>query len=564
MNEFIRNLKVKKKMNLYGWCMIALVSLLGLISILTSIFMNMQTEEITQNWVPSLTYALQLDTLTSNYRLQQYGHISTTDSTLKASYEENMYAIDEEIAVTRDKMESYFTDDEEWAYLADIDEKWATYKSQAEDVILLSRSGKEAEAGDHMTKDIKDTYDAFGESFDKLVAFEQSNNNRSANRATILYKIVLVVVIFFIFFSFLVVFYLSKILTKLITDPLKKVKDALSKLQKEGDLNFSLEYDSKDEFGELVSQINAFVNTLVSIIKDSNELMSQMALGNFHIQSRIREMYIGDFEQLLLSMRGIKQKLGTTLAGISESANEVNVASGQLAAEAQSLADGSTQQASAVEEILATIEEVQQQSVVSVDQSNEASKRANQVKEQAEISNQQMNDMVNEMNLISDTSKEISTIIDAIEDIASQTNLLSLNASIEAARAGEAGKGFAVVADEIGKLALQCSKSANTTRELISTAISQTEKGNQIALTTAEALSTVSDGIQQIAEQITLVKSNCERQNTSLDEIDHGIESIATIIGTNSASAQETSATSEELAAHAETLNGLLNEFQFD
>lgn len=564
MNERIKNMKVKMKMNLYGWCMIALILLLGLVSIFASIFMNMQTNAITQNWVPTLTYALQLDTLTSNYRLQQYGHISTTDFDLKTSYEEQMYALDEEITAVRDKMESYFTEEEEWTYLADIDEKWAAYKSQAEEVIILSRTGKEDEAGEHMTQDIKATYDAFGESFDQLVAFEQMNTQRSENNSAILFNIVLIVVIAFVILSILVVLYLSKLMTKLITAPLEKISAALYQLQKKGDLNFSLEYDSKDEFGALTNNINEFVQTLVAIIKDSNELMSQMALGNFHINSKIRELYIGDFENLLLSMRGIKQKLGSTLSGISESATEVNTASAQMAGEAQNLASGATQQASAIEEILATIEEVQQQSLVSVNQSLDAGKRAEEVKEQAQISNEQMNGMVAEMNRITDTSKEISTIIDAIEDIASQTNLLSLNASIEAARAGEAGKGFAVVADEIGKLALQCSKSANTTRDLISTSISQTQKGNEIALTTAEALATVSEGIRQIVEQINLVKSNCERQNTSLEEIDHGIESIAAIVETNSASAQEASATSEELAAHAETLDALLDEFQFD
>lgn len=564
MKERIKNLKVKMKMNLYGWIMIALIILLGIIATLASVFMNMQTKDITGNWLPCLSLTRQIDTLTSDYRIKQYGHISATDPAMKDAYEADLLAVEEEITATREELKSYFTDDAEWALMDIIEEKWASYKTHSEAILQLSRNGEEAEAAMHMVGDIKTVYDEFGDSFDELIAFEQLNTSKSTQNSTTLFNLVLIVVAFFIIVSIIIVILMSKMFTELITDPLQRVSGALLKLQKKGDLNFSLEYESKDEFGNLVCEINDFVTSLIAILKDENYLMAEMAKGNFNINSQIRELYIGDFEQVLLSMRGIKQKLGTALSGISESSHQVNLASAQLADEAQSLADGSTQQASAVEEILATIEEVQQQSLVSVNQSVDASKRADHVKEQAEMSTQQMNDMVAEMNLIANTSKEISTIIDAIENIASQTNLLSLNASIEAARAGESGKGFAVVADEIGKLALQCSKSASNTRDLISTAIQQTEKGNQIAVDTAEALSIVSDGIQQISEQIEQVKSNCERQNVSLVEIDHGMESIASIVETNASSAEETSATSEELAAHAETLNALLSEFQFE
>lgn len=563
MKERIKNMKVKAKMTAYGGIMIALIAVFGIISTMASVFMNMQTKDITQNWVPTLTIALQLDTLTSDYRLQQYGHTSTTDADLKTAYETRMWEIDAEIDEKIQEMESYFVMEEETALMEEIVEKWALYKQASEEIILMSRSGQEEEAGVLMVGDMKTVYDDFGASFDELVAFEQNQTTISSNNATILFNIVLVVVIAFIVISIVVVIFLSGILTRLITEPLKKVQVALFKLYKEGDLNFTLEYDSKDEFGELVNNINDFVHSLIAIIKDENALMAEMAKGNFDITSNASELYIGDFEQILLSLRDIKLKLGHALAGISAGASQVNVASDQMAMEAQSLADGATQQASAVQEILATIEEVQEQSVESAKQAVDASRRADDVKTQAERSTSHMNDMVAEMSLITETSKEISSIIDAIEDIASQTNLLSLNASIEAARAGEAGKGFAVVADEIGKLALQCSKSANTTRDLIETSIQQTNKGNQIAVDTAEALKVVSEGIREIAEQVDVVRENCELQHTSLEEIDRGMEAISSIVESNSASAEESSATSEELSAHAETLNGLLSEFQF-
>ncbi len=563
MKERFKNMKVNAKMKTYGGIMITLIILLGVISAAASIFMNTKTKDITENWMPTLTLSLQLDTLASDYRLQQYGHISTQDAALKAAYEQRMEEINQEILAKKLEMESYFVMEEERALIVKIDEKWQLYQEASKEVIDMSLKGKEKEAGIHMVGDMKDIYDDFGNSFDELVAFEQSQTNSSANSANVLFYIVLVVVAFFIVSSIIIVIIISNTLTRLITGPLKKVQIALLKLYKEGDLDFSLEYESKDEFGELVDEINNFVHSLIAIIKDESELMEEMAKGNFDVNSNARELYIGDFESIIIALRDIKLKLGHALAGISAGAEQVDIASNQMATEAQNLADGATQQASAVQEILATIEEVEEQSVESAQQAIDASKRAEDVKTQAERSTNRMNDMVTEMNLITETSIKISTIIDAIEDIASQTNLLSLNASIEAARAGEAGKGFAVVADEIGKLALQCSKSANITRDLIETAIQQTNKGNQIAVDTSEALKVVADGICEIAEQVEAVRENCERQHTSLEEIDHGMEAISSIVETNSASAEESAATSEELSAHADTLNGLLSEFKF-
>lgn len=563
LEQKIKDMAVKKKMTFYGVIMVAVVILLGVISGAASILMNMQTEAITECWMPSLTYAKELDTLTSDYRIKQYAHLTAATEEEMIRYEAEIKELENQIAETSTKMETYLVNEEEFVMLADIREKWAQYKEASAEIIVMSRNGETKEASAHMVGDIKDIYDDFGLTFDEFVDYEQEHADISAGKAETLFVLVLAAIGLFIIFSIVVVVRISKIMTKLITEPLEKVQNAMRKLYKEGDLNFTLEYDAKDEFGHLVKEINTFVTSLVTIIKDEARLMAEMAKGNFNVNSEVRELYIGDFEQILLSMRGIKIKLGTALSGITDSVVQVDTAAGQMAAEAQSLAEGATQQASAVEEIVATIESVQNESVISTEEAVKASKYAKEAKEKTENSNQQMHAMVDEMNRITDTSKEISSIIGAIEDIASQTNLLSLNASIEAARAGEAGRGFAVVADEIGKLALQCSKSANTTRELIETAISQTEKGNAIATSTADALYEVSEKVIQITEIADQVKENCEHQTLVLQEVDRAMEEISGIVETNSASAEESSAASEELAAHAESLKALLADFQF-
>ena len=165
------------------------------------------------------------------------------------------------------------------------------------------------------------------------------------------------------------------------------------------------------------------------------------------------------------------------------------------------------------------------------------------------------------MNQINQTSSEVANIISEIEDIASQTNLLSLNASIEAARAGEAGKGFAVVADQIGKLASDSASSAANTRQLIENSLREIEIGNEITEKTTKSILTVIEGIQSLAESTRDISDQSMTQAEAMKQLENGIEQIAEVIQSNSAAAQETSATSEELSAQSDSLKELIGQF---
>lgn len=563
LKESMRNMKVKKKLVVFGSIMGALVVILGVFSAVSSILMNRQLKDITDNWVPTLVAAKELDTLTSDFRLQQYGHITSVTDEDMNRYETALVEIDAQVTAKSKEMETFFVMDEEVEYLRVIRERWAQYLELSTQIMQMSRNGQKAEAGELMVGEAFDVYDNFGAVFDELVEFEQMHTDDSEASAEMMFTVIIIAIICVILIAAIIVLRLSSIMTVLITEPLAKVKASMDKMYKEGNLNFELEYNAKDEFGELVSGINQFVKSLVTILKDEGYLMSEMAKGNFNVTSKATDAYIGDFQQVLNAMRGIKLKLGNALAGIADSAKQVNLASDQLASESQSLADGATQQAAAVEDILETIEKTEQESIASAEQAVSVSKYADDVMDKAQKSNEQMKAMVDEMNLLNETSKKISSIIDAIEDIASQTNLLSLNASIEAARAGEAGRGFAVVAGEIGKLAMQCSESASNTRDLIGAAISQTQRGDAIASETAEALFAVSEGITQIAELSENVKSSSQNQAAALRKVSARMEKIAEIVESNSASAEESSAASEELAAHSMNLTDMLSEFQF-
>ena len=261
-------------------------------------------------------------------------------------------------------------------------------------------------------------------------------------------------------------------------------------------------------------------------------------------------------------LRELNHNLSESLKQINEGSEQVALGANQLAESAQSLAEGSTEQAGAVEELTATVENVtglaQENAVVG----EQAFTKTKEAVAQAETGQESMGELVTAMDNISKGSLEIQNIIQVIEDIASQTNLLSLNASIEAARAGEAGRGFAVVADQIGKLATDSANSAVETRTLIEKSINEVSHGTAITQKTVEILEKIIANMKNIMEASKGSFEASHTQANMLNEIQGGIEQIAQVVQNNSAVAQECSATSEELSAQSDTLKTSVGRFE--
>ncbi len=354
---------------------------------------------------------------------------------------------------------------------------------------------------------------------------------------------------------------IEKIIIKLLMVPIEQLENAAYKLQA-GELDIDIPYESEDELGTLASSFRVSCDRLHEIVKDAGYLLTEMANGNFNISTSIEEKYVGEFNTIIMSMRQLNRQMDATLRSINESSDQVAIGSSQLAESAQSLAEGATDQAGAIEELTATIENV---SNIAENTANEAEGAANMAREaaaNAENSRSDLFALTDAMKRINETSREIQNIIADIEDIASQTNLLSLNASIEAARAGEAGRGFAVVADQIGKLAEDSAKSAVNTRELIEKALVEIEDGNAITEKTVEALNGILESMKMFAEAAGNSNEVSRNQARMLQEIEKAIEQISEVVQSNSASAEETSATSEELSAQSETLKELVAQFK--
>ncbi|MDO5403742.1 MAG: methyl-accepting chemotaxis protein [Eubacteriales bacterium] len=331
----------------------------------------------------------------------------------------------------------------------------------------------------------------------------------------------------------------------------------------EGDLTSEFpEVESKDEIAQMRGEAYVMAERLQQIIADVENIMSEMAEGNFAVNTEIEEKYTGDFNPLLMTIRKMNRAMSTTLKEVEEAARQVEAGANNMAEGAQALAEGAMDQAASVEEMQATMTDLTSGVEKTAEHVNESYQQAQKYSKEAQNSRMEMEVLVEAMKRISETSQDIGSIVSEIENIASQTNLLSLNASIEAARAGEAGRGFAVVADQIRNLAEQSAKSAVDTRELIEGSLREVEEGNNAAQRAATAMTEVVEGMNMIADSSQQLSEISAAQADAMEQAEAGIDRISEVVQSNSATAEESSATSEELSAQATAMSELVGRFK--
>lgn len=423
-------------------------------------------------------------------------------------------------------------------------------------------TAKSLQAQQMMTDEAAPKYQALDDALQKLMALNISLGNAKRAQLRTVMIAALTIIIIVIAVSTIYSNSLSVAILKSIEKPLNELKDRFITFA-EGDIDSPLPtVESEDEIKELVSGVSAMSDRIRVIIKDSGRMLNEMSEGNFAIDTECEEVYTGAFTDLLTGIRKMNEEIDTTVRGVDDASGQVLTGSTNLAEAAQSLAEGATDQAASVEEMQATINELTIGIKTTAEELGTAYDEAYKYAEIAEGSRGDMEVLVQAMSRINETSEKIGAIITQIEDIASQTNLLSLNASIEAARAGEAGKGFAVVADQIRNLAEQSAKSAVDSKALIEAAIHEVGDGNMYAEKASTSLREVVDGIQAIADSAKKIKEISIEQADSMEQVEATAERIAEVVQNNSAAAQETSATSEELTAQATTLSGMVSVFK--
>ena len=354
---------------------------------------------------------------------------------------------------------------------------------------------------------------------------------------------------------------LALMLIRAIVPPIREIQKGMEEIEA-GNLDVQLKYESRDELGQLSDSVRGMVDSLKAIIHDEDYLFAEMGNGNFDVQTRIAEKYVGDFTSILTSIVKLRDNLNSTLMQINQSADQVSAGSDQVSSGAQALSQGATEQASSVEELAATINEISGNVKANAENAREASRKAAQVKDQAGESSRRMQEMLSAMTDISSSSGEIGKIIKTIEDIAFQTNILALNAAVEAARAGAAGKGFAVVADEVRNLAGKSADASKNTSALIEGSLHAVDRGTRIANETADALNQVVDGVQSVTVTIDNISRASDDQAVSIGQVTQGIDQISSVVQTNSATAEESAAASEELSGQAQILKNLVGQFR--
>ena len=319
--------------------------------------------------------------------------------------------------------------------------------------------------------------------------------------------------------------------------------------------------EDNTEVGLTAKAMNDFQRFQKDIISDIKYLLGEMSAGNFAIRTNCEEEYKGDYRDILLSIRNINRKLNATLADINLASEQVDSGAVQVSSASMALSQGATEQASSIQELSATI------SVIS-DMINENAKNANNASDETTSAGDEMTkamkvmeELVEAMNEISSSSEKTKNIVKTIEDIAFQTNILSLNAAVEAARAGSAGKGFAVVADEVRNLASKSAEAANNTTALIEGTVEAIVKGNELVSNVAEKMSSVADAAGKVAEINGKIAKDSQDAADAILQVTVGIDQISTVVQTNSATAEQTAAASEELTAQADSCKELINQF---
>ena len=563
----IANLKVEGKLKVYQMTVLVMTLFLVLVALISTLVIRSNIEKITEVWSPSLEYLQDLETMTAKYRIKQYQHLVESDAAVMNSCEEEITKLESQIQDTDAKLEAIMSanskaqkgqDDYEVANAA-----WEKYRGASDEILQLSREGKQQEASKLMTGEVYEDYKSFSKKLTILCGKFQVELDQAKTMANVCTVIIFIVIVAAGLAIAVVTTMIGRIITNSITEPVKQIDAAVASLRK-GELSNveMLTYESEDEFGDTIRNLKEAMGILADYVREISVEVKAIAQGDLTRNGDDITDFLGDFSELKTSLLYILKRFNSTLTEISNLAEQVSSNSSEVENASKSLADGATEQAGVIEELNATIDTVVDMAEDTAKETQNASARVKASANKANEEKEKMNELLTEMEHITEISKEIGNIITDIEDIASQTNLLSLNASIEAARAGEAGKGFAVVADQIGKLAADSAKSAVNTRDLIDKTLVEIEKGNTITRTTADAFNQIIADMESFAELAENTMEKANSQAESLEQIGQGIEQLSGVVQGNAASSEENTAISINLAEGAAKMHDRVNIFK--
>ncbi len=560
MINFIRNLRIRLKLYiLIGVALLGMLVIGGMSFILMG-RLNEKATDISTSWLPSIDAARDMSATITNIRLNELTYLTATSDGARDSSQQYIQQEKEDM----DKLLALYeelADEEERGYCDTAMSLWTQYSEADERMMGLAKEGRTEEARSILEGECVELYDSLYGAFDDIVTYDTKGSAAETSESMALYRNAVILMGVIIAGVILVGIYFSFVVIRLIKFPISEIENAAVKMA-HGDLDVEISYTSRDELGELSEQMRKLIRKLRAIIDDETQFLARMAEGDFTVDTICEEEYTGGFHPVLISFRGIAEKLNSTMLQIDQSSAQVASGSQQVSDGAQALSQGATEQASSVQELAATIDDISVKVNENAENAQQANTMADTVSSEMNISNEKMQHMIQAMNDISRCSSEIGKIIKTIEDIAFQTNILALNAAVEAARAGAAGKGFAVVADEVRSLASKSAEASSNTSILIENSLQAVERGAAIAGETAEALTLAVEGAQNITSIVSKISTASNDQAQAIAQVTEGVDQISSVVQTNSATAQQSAAASEELSDQAQILKEFVGRFR--
>lgn len=554
--KWFYNLKISAKL-IIGFITVAVIAaIVGIVGIINMQKMDDLNKDMYQRHTATIPHLANIDIIYQRERVDLRALYMEKDLSKRQDYINMFKDYDKIMSESITNFEAGIKDSNVRENFDALTKAITDFKQFRTNVISLIQANKMDEAynlltgsqGTQITDEVQKRTDDLMKLKEDLAKQSSEADTAAANTATIIMIIVLAI-------GVIIALLLGVFISGIISKPINVMVEAADKLAV-GDINVNVKSDTKDEIGKLAESFGK----MIANIRGHAMAAERIASGDLTVEVDVRS----ENDLLGKKLAEMVQKNNEVLNNIAAASEQVASGAKQVSASSIALSEGATEQASTVEELTASLEEISAQTRLNAENANEANKFAEDAKINAVQGNTQMKEMLNAMEEINDSSANISKIIKVIDEIAFQTNILALNAAVEAARAGQHGKGFAVVAEEVRNLAARSAKAAKETTDMIEGSIKKVEDGTKIAKDTAEALRDIVNDIERVANLVNDIAVASNEQASGIEQVNQGIMQVSQVIQTNSATSEESASASEELSSQAVLLKEMVGKFKLN